>query len=149
NYRTGNLLTKPQAITQILRRPENRVLAEGSQTYGYTAYRNEAGEFLLLLEGRETGELLVAPQNETEHPLTPELAGLAGVTFSDDGETVEAIEGYELVPADEIAAAFEGVETLEYGPPIGTVLVGPVDPEAEDGVGYAYDPAANLVVDLT
>src|SRR5690606_5290667 len=102
NYRTGNLLTKPQAITQILRRPENRVLAEGSQTYGYTAYRNEAGEFLLLLEGRETGELLVAPQNETEHPLTPELAGLAGVTFIDDGETVEAIEGYELVPADEI-----------------------------------------------
>ncbi|MFO7321701.1 MAG: ABC transporter permease subunit [Chloroflexota bacterium] len=149
NYRTGNLLTKPQAITQILRRPENRVLAEGSQTYGYTAYRNEAGEFLLLLEGRETGELLVAPQNETEHPLTPELAGLAGVTFSDDGETVEAIEGYELVPADEIAAAFEGVETLEYGPPIGTVLVGPVDPEAEDGEGYAYDPAANLFVDFT
>lgn len=149
NYRTGNLLTEPQAIQQILRRPENRVLPENAELYGYTPYQNEAGNFLLLLEGRQSGEMLVAPQGETEQPLTPELAGTAGVTFSEDGETVTAIEGYEPVAPEDVAARFEGIETLDYGYPVGTVQVAPVDLEADGGEGYVYDPAQNLFVDYT
>ena len=149
NYRTGNLLTEPQAIEQILRRPENRVLPEGAQLYGYTPYQNEEGGYLLLLEGRTTNELFVATQGALEQPLTPEQAGIAGVTFSDDGETVTAIEGFTPVAPEEVAGLLSGVTTLEYGYPVGTLQVGPVDPDAEEGEGFVYDPAQNLLADYT
>jgi ABC-type sugar transport system permease subunit len=149
NYRTGNLLTEPQAIEQILRRPENRVLPEGAQLYGYTPYQNTEGGYLLLLEGRTTNELIVAPQGAVEQPLTPEQAGTDGVTFSDDGESVTAIDGYTLLSAEEVAPALANVTTLDYGYPVDTLQIGPVDPDAEEGEGYVYDPAQKLLADYT
>ena len=149
NYRTGNLLTEPQAIEQILRRPENRVLPEGAQLYGYTPYQNPEGGYLLLLDGRTTNELFVATQGALEMPLTPEQAGTAGVTFSDDGESVTAIEGFTPVALEEVAGLLANVTTLEYVYPVGALQIGTVDPDAEEGEGFVYDPALNLLADYT
>jgi ABC-type sugar transport system permease subunit len=132
-----------------LRRPDNRVLPEGAETYRYTPYVNADGSYLVVLQGNQSGERIVAPVGVTEAPITPEQTGYAGVTFSEDGETVEAIEGFTPVAAEEIASTLANVEALTYGYPVNTLVIGPVDREAEDGEGYVYDPAQNLLADYT
>ena len=149
NFRTGNLLTEPQAIEQILRRPENRMRPDGAETYGYTPYVNEAGEFLLVLQGRQTGDTLVAPQGVLESPITDEQTGYAGVTFGEDDEVITAIEGYQPVASEDVIALLSDAETLSYGYPVETLQITSVDPDADEGEGYVFDPAQELVADYT
>lgn len=149
NFRTGNLLTQTQAIELIQARPEYRYLPQGEQLLTFTAYRNPDGQYVLWLEGRDDGDLTVAYEDGAIEPVTPEIAGVGGVTFdeNDDGETIVSIEGYEPLTMDEAASALSGIESLEYRHPINTLPLTSITEDTEAESGYLFDPQQGLVVD--
>jgi ABC-type sugar transport system permease subunit len=146
NYSTGNLLTPPVAVQQILANPSYRYVQEGAEFFDSTVYRNEAGEYLLWLEGRDTGEIIIARQNLPEAPATAEERGIDGVTFAD--EPPPQIEGFTLLSGADAAAALAEVTELTYGEPVGTLALTPYteDMAAE---GFVFDVEQGLVVDFT
>ncbi|MAS37999.1 MAG: hypothetical protein CL610_28650 [Anaerolineaceae bacterium] len=150
NFRTGNLLTQTQAIELIQARPEYRYLPEGEQLQTFTAYRNpDTDEYVLWLEGRDDSSLTVAYETGAIEPVTPELAGVDGVTIeeTEDGPPTATIEGFEPLTTEAAADALAGAESLEYGHPINTLPLTTITEDTEAESGYLLDPAQGIVVD--
>ena len=152
NYKTGNLLLEPQAINRIEGAPEYRFLPEGEQYYNAIPYRNDDGKYLLWLVGRTDQQIFTIAEDNEIQPVTPEQTGLNGVEERDDaaeGEPPIAIEGAEVLSADDAAAALADLDALEYGHPLGSVPIMSITDPVTVPVGYALDPAQMLFVDNT
>lgn len=151
NFSTGNLLTEPAVIERIETGAEYRFLPQNAQSYFWTGYRNEAGEYLLLLEGVQDGELNIAVPGEPLEPLGADETGLGGVDFDDDGNVI-AIEGFETLTTTEAANALSNESELAFDDPLGTLQVGMFDLEDEENLPedvWVYDPVQGLVGDFT
>ena len=143
NYSTGNLLSRVQAIERIEEKIEYRYLPEGEQYYDSTVYRNEAGDFLLWLVGRDDGALLVAREGEDVVPVTPEDAGLDSVELSEDPTEPPTISGFELTPLGEV-----GEFAFDF--PLTTIEIGPIGEDLDLlAEGYFLDPEGAAFVDNT
>lgn len=145
NYKTGNLLTRIQAIESIQNRPEYRFLPEGEQYFDATAYRNEAGDFLLWLTGRDTDAIFIARENTPLTEPTAAESGLEGVTL--DGDTI-TIAGYEAL-TDADSAALAARESLSYSYPYETITIAAItDDTADAEEGIILDLEQDIAVDF-
>lgn len=137
NYRDGNLLTKPQALELLL----NRTYADDDAVaYDWTAYRNEAGEVLLWLEGDDgntligrVGEPLVAPAD-------------SGLEFEGDGESPPSTVGDYAQVSRLLAASDRTLTEMTFGVEPDVVKI-PANAGAARKLQplYTYDAAENTL----
>ncbi|GAB1422152.1 hypothetical protein MASR2M15_23650 [Anaerolineales bacterium] len=131
NYSDGHLFTKPQSINLI----ENRgFVPEGSITYGWVPYMNDAGDYALWLTDT-AGNVFFALPGE---PLIEVRA--ADYQLKDfDEEGVPVIEGYSVVQSSDDL----DIATLHFNEPLDELYAGDVDRENR----YLYDPVQGLMFD--
>ena len=152
NFSTGNLLRQNAAIEQIEVKPEYRFLVEGEEYYNQISYgapenvypdsfdlSNNPNRYVLWLQGRDTGAILIAEQEGDVIPLVDLLA---------EGE-IFTVDGYEFANTETITESLADTDELTYGDPLTIVAVGEVDLAAEEGEGYIYDPLRSVLADYT
>ncbi len=102
NYSDGNFLTKTQVINQVSR---ERFLPEGGAVFDYVAYRNEAGEFALLLTN-SAGEAFFARVGAPLEAVKPDA----------EGKFADTIDGFTVLPRSERFSALATLSALSFGP---------------------------------
>ncbi len=138
NYGDGHLLTKEQAIAQIL---NEKYLPETGKAFSWTAYRNEQGEYALwLIDADGTGYL--AKPGEPIRPVTP---GQEGVGELDDQGIPVSIEGYQRLNAI-LAAADPNLTAIQFGEQGSTVQIRSPSEAAELVPLYEYDPVQDAMI---
>jgi ABC-type sugar transport system permease subunit len=139
NYGEGHLITKQQAIDQIL---DLTYLPETGRSYAWTAYRSEAGDYALwLIDAEGQGYLAVPGQ-----PLSQPQPGEAGVGPLDEDGIPETIAGYQRLNAIR-AATDENLTSILFGEEGKTIQVRSPREAAELLARYVYDPAQDAMVD--
>src|SRR5690606_20152634 len=87
NYGEGHLITKQQAIDQIL---NVTYLPETGRSYSWTAFRSPDGDYALWLQDAEGSSFLALP----DEPISQPQPGEMGIGPLDDNGIPETIEGY-------------------------------------------------------
>lgn len=129
NFGDGHLLTKEQAIEQLMK---ERYLPEGGRAFSWTAYVTEEGEYALWLQGDDEN-LLAVP----DEPIRPGVSGEDGVGPLDDRGIPEFIEGYEkLNPI--VAAANPDLDQIKFGTGDSVVQIRTPSEAAELQPKYVY-----------
>jgi ABC-type sugar transport system permease subunit len=142
NYGEGHLVTKQQALDQIL---DRNYLPETGQAYKYTAFKSSDGEYALWLMDSEGNGFLAKPGE----PLTQPQVGEEGVvSFGDDG-IPEEIEGYEKLNIF-LALADTNLPNIQFGTEDKTIQVRKeASGEAAELVPkYSYDSDQDMIIDL-
>ncbi len=142
NYGEGHLVTKQQAMDQILAR---KYLPEEGAAYEYTAFKSADGDFALWLINPDGDGFLAKPGE----PLSQLQEGEAGVgTINADG-IPESIEGYKKLSIFE-ALADQNLPEIQFGTADEAIQIRKEKPgEAAQLVPkYEYDPDMDVVVDL-
>ena len=138
NYGEGHLVTKEQAIDQILKA---KYLPETGRAYSWTAFKSPQGDYALwLLDADGIGYLAV--QGE---PLTQPQPGEAGIGELDDKGIPTAIEGYQRLNAI-LAAADKNLTEIQFGEEGKTVQVRSPAEAAELVPLYIYDPDQDAMI---
>ncbi|GAB4580837.1 MAG: maltose ABC transporter permease MalF [Anaerolineales bacterium] len=138
NYGDGHLLTKEVAIEQILK---EKYLPESGQAYSWTAYKNEAGEYVLWLIDAEGNGFLA----KVGEPLTQPQPGEEGVGPLDAKGIPESIEGYTRLNAI-LAAADKTVPDILFGDPARTIQIRSPSEAAELSPLYTYDAERDAMI---
>ncbi len=138
NLGTGHMLSKGQAIEQLVGRT---YAPPGAERYAYTAFRNPAGEFVFLLQGRDT-VLVVGGEGET---IT--LPDARVVDEDGDGQPDRALDAHRLEVREIIALlpTLQEVRIVYAGVTLG------IDSLTEFRVQmskYAYDETTETMTDL-
>jgi ABC-type sugar transport system permease subunit len=131
NYGDGHLLTKEVAVTQIL---TQKYLPEEGKAYKWTAYKNDAGEYVLWLTDVD-GQGFLAKVGE---PLTQPQPGEEGVGALDAKGIPESVEGYKKLNAI-LAAADKTLPDILFGDPAKTIQIRSPSEAAELSSLYTYD----------
>ena len=139
NYGEGHLITKEQAIDQLLK---EKYLPETGNAYSWTAFKAPDGSYALWLIDKDgqgylafPGELLSQPQ-----------AGEAGIEQFDANGIPTAIEGYKRLNA--IAAATDkNLTEILFGEEGNTIQVRSPSEAAELLPRYFYDPDKDAMID--
>ncbi|NJL95326.1 MAG: hypothetical protein HC915_17205 [Anaerolineae bacterium] len=149
NFRTGNLLTQPQAELRF-ESDQFLYLPEGAPTYTYTAYRatieGETRYALWLVPEAEDGSApILALEGES---VSAEELDLGSVELDEDG-IPQALPGaynaYTPIPRNEILALLDGVLTqVQFGDDDTTYLLNPRRPTRQVGV---FEPRYELTDD--
>lgn len=132
NYGDGHLLTKQQAIERI---SQERYLPEEGLTFDYVFYRNDAGNYALLLQSEE-GVVSFAEVGEARRELSD-------VSYD---EPPESIDEYTLLPNNERFQALSATETLQFGSPDQPIAVTRRN-AAQLVQRYTYDAELDALVD--
>jgi arabinogalactan oligomer / maltooligosaccharide transport system permease protein len=118
NYQDGNLLTRPQALQILMQRT---TVDPDAPSYSWTAYRNEDGDRLLWLVGKDSETLIARP----DEPFTSAVqAGFEGT------DPPNAIDGYARLNQFQALADTELTE-ITFG-------------EADEGVRVTSSDALQL-----
>jgi ABC-type sugar transport system permease subunit len=134
NYGEGHLVTKEQAIDQILK---EKYLPETGMAYSWTAFKSADGDYALWLEDAEGNGYLALPGE----PLTQPQPGEMGIGEFDDKGIPKTIEGYQRLNA--IAAATDkNLTEILFGEAGKTIQIRSPSEAAELLPLYVYD--ANL-----
>lgn len=107
NYGEGHLITKQQAVDQIL---DTTYLPETGKSYTWTAFRSPEGDYALWLVDANGNGYLAVPGE----PLSQPQSGEAGVGALDDNSIPETIEGYQRLNAFQ-AATNKDLTSLQFG----------------------------------
>jgi ABC-type sugar transport system permease subunit len=131
NYGDGHLLTKEQALTQIL---SETYLPEEGKAYTWTAYKSDAGTYALWLQDNQGVGYLAMPGEEIRS-VEP---GQAGVGELDAKGIPEEIEGYQRLNAI-LATTDQDLPQIQFGAIGQTVQVRSPSEAAELEPLYFYD----------
>lgn len=138
NYGDGHLLTKEVAIEQIL---TQKYLPESGQAYSWTAFKNDAGEYVLWLKDADGNGYLA----RVGVPLTQPQPGEEGVGELDDKGIPTSIEGYKKLNAI-LAAADKTLPDILFGDPAKTIQIRSPSEAAELSSLYVYDAVSDTIV---
>jgi ABC-type sugar transport system permease subunit len=138
NYGEGHLVTKEQAIDQILGRT---YLPETGRAYRWTAFRSPEGSYALWLMDEEGNGYLARPGE----PLAQPAVGEMGVGELDDHGIPVAIEGYQRLNVL-VAASDENLTQIQFGESGSTIQIRSPSEAAELLPLYAYDPDRDAIV---
>jgi ABC-type sugar transport system permease subunit len=139
NYGEGHLVTKEQAIDQILK---EKYLPETGVSYSWTAFKTPEGDYALWLKDAEGNGYLATPGD----PLAQPQPGEMGVGEFDDKGIPEAIEGYQRLNAI-VAATDQNLTEIQFGEEGKTVQVRSPSEAAELLPLYDYKPDLDAMID--
>jgi ABC-type sugar transport system permease subunit len=138
NYGEGHLITKQQAIDQIL---DLKYLPEMGKAYTWTAFKSPEGDYALWLKDAEGNAYLAKP----EEPLTQPQPGESGIGALDAKGIPETIEGYErLNPI--LAATDKNLTNILFGEEGKTIQVRSPAEASELLPLYVYDPELDAMI---
>jgi arabinogalactan oligomer / maltooligosaccharide transport system permease protein len=139
NYGEGHLITKPQAVEQILKAT---YLPETGKSYTWTAFQTPAGDYALwLIDADGKGYLA-----QLGKPLSQPQAGEVGIGTLDENGIPQAIEGYTRLNAFQ-AATNKNLSSLQFGEAGKTIQVRSPQEAAELLPLYRFDAAQDAMVD--
>jgi ABC-type sugar transport system permease subunit len=137
NYGEGHLITKTQALDQILRA---KYLPEAGLAFTWTAYRTPEGVYALWLKDAEGNGYLAL----VGEPLTQPQPGEAGIGELDDKGIPQTIEGFQRLNAF-VAAADKNLPEVQFGEAGKTIQIRTPSEAAELVPLYVYDPEADTL----
>jgi ABC-type sugar transport system permease subunit len=140
NYGDGHLITKEQALEQILKR---NYLPEEGRAFTWTAYKSAEGEYALWLQN-QAGESFLAIPGEEVLTVQP---GEAGVGELDANGIPVAIEGYTRLNAI-LAATDQNLPNILFGVEGSTIQIRSPSEAAELVPRYEYDEEADTIYDF-
>lgn len=132
NYGEGHLITKQQAIDQLL---NQKYLPETGKAYTWTAFQSAEGEYALWLRDAEGNGFLAKPGAT----LTQPRPGESGVGELDSKGIPTTIEGYQRLNAIR-AATDKNLPQILFGEEGKTIQVRSPTEAAELLPLYVYDP---------
>jgi arabinogalactan oligomer / maltooligosaccharide transport system permease protein len=139
NYGEGHLITKEQAVDQIL---NLTYLPESGRSYDWTAFKSSGGDYALWLLDEEGNGYLAVPGE----PLSQPQPGEAGVGPLDENGIPETIEGYTRLNAI-LAATDQNLPNILFGEEGRTIQVRSPREAAELLPRYLYDAEQDAMVD--
>lgn len=140
NYSDGHLLTKQQVI-QVL--GQQLYLPEGGESYKWTAYRSEDGQYALWLVSPE-GKTFVAYPGR---PVQPAVPGQGDIGPADDQGTPTHIGALQRLDRIRVIRYLPDLEKLEFGTPPQVLKIRSLDEAAALQPRYVYDPQQDAIVD--
>ena len=138
NYGEGHLVTKEQAMVQIL---SEKYLPKAGKAYTWTAFKSSTGEYALWLVDAE-GNAYLAKLGE---PLTQPKPGEMGIGELDAKGIPVTIEGYQRLNAI-VAATDQNITQVLFGEEGRTIQVRSPKEAAELLPLYVYDPERDAMV---
>lgn len=139
NYGDGHFLTRDQAIVQI---EKIKYLPEGGIAYTWTAYKSDAGEYLLWLQD-DAGTGYLAAEGQALVEVKP---GEMGVGEFDAKGIPVSIEGHERLNAL-LAVADKNLPEIKFGDEVDAVQIQSPSRAAPFVQRYFYDPAEDTMTD--
>jgi len=139
NYGDGHLLSKEQAIEQILKA---RYLPEGGEAFTWTAFKSEKGEYALWLQD-EDGDGYLAFEGQAITQVAP---GEMGVGEFDSSRIPATIAGYERLNAL-LAAADPNLTEIKFGDDENAVQIQSPSRAAAYQQKYVYDAERDVMID--
>ena len=137
NYGEGHLITKEQALDQIL---AEKYLPEAGQAYSWTAFKSPEGDYVLWLLDEEGNGFLAKPGE----PLAQPQAGELGVGELDEAGIPETIEGHQRLNAI-LAATDQNLPDILFGEEGNTIQVRSPKEAAELLPLYTYDDERDAI----
>jgi ABC-type sugar transport system permease subunit len=138
NFGEGHLVTKEQAMDQILSR---KYLPETGKSYSWTAFKSPEGDYALWLEDAEGSTYLALPGE----PLTQPSPGEMGLGELDEGGIPETIEGYQRLNAI-TAATDQNLTEILFGEAGKTIQIRSPSEAGELLPLYTYDPDRDAMI---
>ena len=139
NYGEGHLITKQQAVNQIL---NATYLPETGKSYTWTAFRSPDGEYALWLKDADDNGYL-ALQGE---PLSQPQPGEAGVGSLDQTGVPETLEGYKRLNPFQ-AATDDNLTNIQFGEEGRTIQIRSPREAGELLPLYIYNAEQDAMVD--
>lgn len=139
NYGEGHLITKQQAIGQIL---DATYLPETGRSYGWTAYQSPDGDYVLWLIDADGNGYLALPGQ----PLSQPQPGEAGVGPLDERGIPQTFEGYTRLNVFQ-AATDANLTSIQFGEEGRTVQIRTPQEAAELLPLYVFDAGQDAMVD--
>jgi len=139
NYGEGHLITKEQAIDQILK---EKYLPETGKSYTWVAFRTQEGDYALWLLDSEGNGYLAVPGE----PLTQPQSGEMGVGEFDEDGIPETIEGYNRLNVFQ-ASTDPNLTEIQFGDPENSIQIRSPKEAAELLPLYVYDPEQDAMID--
>lgn len=140
NMGSGHLMSKQQAISRL---EAQTYLAEGGQSFSWTAFQAADGSYALWLMPRE-GEALLALPGQPIEAVDP---GEHGVGELDENGVPITIEGYERLPQNRTVPIITQLSAIEFGAPPTTVRIRSLREAATLQPKYQYDAAQDAIID--
>jgi len=140
NYGDGHLITKEQALQQILKRT---YLPEEGKAFTWTAFISDNDEYALWLQDESGIGFLAVPGEE----IVEVKPGAAGVSELDASGIPSSIEGYTRLNAI-LAATDQNLPDILFGVKGQTVQVRSPSEAAELVTLYEYDELADSIYDI-
>lgn len=138
NYGEGHLITKEQAIDQIL---NAKYLPETGQAFTWTAFKSPEGVYALWLRDADANGYLAV----VGEPLTQPQSGESGIGQLDDKGIPETIEGFQRLNAI-VAATDQNITEILFGEQGKTIQVRSPSEAAELLPLYVYDPDRDAMI---
>jgi ABC-type sugar transport system permease subunit len=138
NYGEGHLITKAQAVDQLLRQ---KYLPETGRAFSWTAFRSPDGDYALWLQDAEGNSYLAKPGQ----PLTQPRPGEEGVGELDENGIPVSIEGYQRLNAI-LAATDRNLTEILFGEEGSTIQIRSPNEAAELQPLYVYDPELDAMI---
>lgn len=138
NYGEGHLVTKEQAIAQILKM---KYLPPSGASYTWTAYRSPQGDYVLWLQDSQGNGYLAKPGE----PLIQPEPGEAGIGEFDERGIPKTIEGYQRLNAIQ-AATDKNLSEILFGEAEKTIQVRSPTEAAELLPLYVYDAERDAMI---
>ena len=139
NYGEGHLVTKEQAIDQILKA---KYLPETGKAYTWTAFKSPEGDYSLWLIDSDGNGYLA----KVGEPLTQPQPGEAGIGELDNKGVPETIDGYQRLNAI-VAATDQNLPDILFGEEGRTIQVRSPSEAAELLPLYEYDSDLDAMID--
>jgi ABC-type sugar transport system permease subunit len=137
NYGEGHLITKTQAVDQILKA---KYLPESGVSFTWTAFKTPDGVYALWLKDAEGNGYLAL----VGEPLAQPKPGEMGVGELDENGIPKTIEGYQRLNAI-LAATDKNLTEIQFGEVGKTIQVRSPKEAAELLPLYVYDPEADTM----
>ncbi len=138
NYGEGHLVTKEQAIAQILKQ---KYVAETGRAYGWTAFKSPEGGYALWLKDAEGNGYLALPGELHVQPQPGEL----GIGDLDGNAIPKTIEGYQRLNAI-LAASDKNLPAILFGEEGRTIQIRSPSEAAELLPLYIYDADRDVMI---
>lgn len=138
NYGEGHLITKEQAVDQILR---VSYLPETGRAFSWTAYRSPNNDYALWLQDEEGNSYLALPGEPLSQPETGEM----GIGPMDENGVPETIEGYTRLNRI-LAATDRNLTSIEFGEEGQTIRVRSPQEAAELVSLYEFDSERDVMI---
>lgn len=138
NYGEGHLITKEQAIDQLMRQ---KYLPEAGKAYSWTAFKSPDGEYALWLKDAEGNGYLALSGEQLTQPQPGEM----GIGELDNRGIPETIEGYQRLNAI-LAATDSNLTEILFGEEGTTIQVRSPSEAAELLPLYIYEPDQDAMI---